>query len=85
MELGMGIHGESGAQKLKLLPCRQAIDLAIGQLALNSRTFHLNSGDDVFLFVNNLGQYFLISDHTIFNRSMYSFRWLFKFRRRNYC
>lgn len=61
MELGMGIHGESGAQKLKLLPCRQAIDLAIGQLALNSRTLHLTPEDNVLLFVNNLGQCFLIS------------------------
>ena len=32
MEIGMGIHGESGVQKLKLLPSRQAIELAIGTI-----------------------------------------------------
>ncbi|CAF5078234.1 unnamed protein product, partial [Rotaria sp. Silwood1] len=32
MELGMGIHGETGVQKLKLLPVRQTIDLALDQL-----------------------------------------------------
>ncbi len=55
MELGMGIHGESGAQKLKLLPSRQAIDLALGQLLVGSRTLDLKPDNNVLLFVNNLG------------------------------
>ncbi len=59
MEIGMGIHGESGAQKLKLLPSRQAIDLAIGQLFINSRTLDLQPENNVLLFVNNLGLFFL--------------------------
>ena len=58
MELGMGLHGESGAQKLKLLPCKQTIDLAISQLILNSRTLDLQPTSHVLLFVNNLGWYF---------------------------
>jgi dihydroxyacetone kinase len=59
MELGMGLHGESGAQKLKLLPCKQTIDLAIGQLIVNSRMLDLKPESTVLLFMNNLGWYFL--------------------------
>ncbi|UJR10386.1 hypothetical protein I4U23_014591 [Adineta vaga] len=55
MELGMGIHGESGVQKLKLLPCRQAIDLALGQLFNGPGTLDLKPDNSVLLFVNNLG------------------------------
>jgi dihydroxyacetone kinase len=55
MELGMGIHGESGAQKLKLLPSRQAMDLTLGQLFVNSRTLDLKPDNNILLFVNNLG------------------------------
>ena len=55
MELGMGIHGESGSQKLKLLPLRQATDLAFGQLFRGTRALDIKRDDDVFLLVNNLG------------------------------
>jgi triose/dihydroxyacetone kinase / FAD-AMP lyase (cyclizing) len=56
MELGMGIHGESGAQKLKLLPSRHATDLAFGQLFRGSRALDIKRDDNVLLFVNNLGK-----------------------------
>jgi dihydroxyacetone kinase len=69
MELGMGLHGESGAQKLKLLPCRQTIDLVISQLILNSPTLGLQPTSNVLLFANNLGWYF----HYIRNKSIDSF------------
>ena len=55
MELGMGLHGESGAQKLKLLPLQQTIDLALDQLFVDPSTFNLQPDTDVLLFVNNLG------------------------------
>ncbi|CAF2375145.1 unnamed protein product [Rotaria sp. Silwood2] len=55
MELGMGIHGESGVQKLKLLPVRKTIDLAFDQLFFGPRTLDLQSDTSVLLFVNNLG------------------------------
>ncbi|CAF1386400.1 unnamed protein product, partial [Didymodactylos carnosus] len=55
MELGLGIHGESGAQKLKLLPSKQAIDLAFGQLVRGTRSLDVRRDDNVFLLVNNLG------------------------------
>ncbi|CAF1147037.1 unnamed protein product [Adineta ricciae] len=55
MELGMGIHGECGAQKLKLLPSRQATDLAFGQLFRGTRALDIKRDDTVLLLVNNLG------------------------------
>lgn len=60
MELGMGIHGESGVQKLKLLPLRQTIELALGQLFTGPRTLQLPRDTSVLLFVNNLGIFFLL-------------------------
>ena len=53
----MGIHGESGVQKLKLVPCRQAVDLALGQLFIGPGTLDLKPDNSVLLFVNNLGSY----------------------------
>lgn len=55
IELGMGIHGESGVQKLKSLPCRQLVELTLAQLFRNTRAFDLKPGSSVLLFVNNLG------------------------------
>ena len=55
MEIGMGLHGEVGAQKTKLLPSRQTADLAFGHLFRGPRALVYNQNDDVLLFVNNLG------------------------------
>jgi dihydroxyacetone kinase-like protein len=59
MELGMGIHGESGAQRLKLLPSRLATDLAFGQLFRGTRALDIKRDDNVLLLVNNLGLFIL--------------------------
>ncbi len=71
----MGIHGESGAQKLKLLPSRQATDLAFGQLFRGTRALDVKRDDNVLLFVNNLGlcSFFFCS----IGISTLFFRWLF--------
>lgn len=55
MELGMGIHGESGVQKLKLLPCRQTVELILAQLLRNTRSFDVKPDSNVILLINNLG------------------------------
>lgn len=55
MQLGMGIQGEVGVQKLKILSSRQATDLAFGQLFRGSRALDIKRGDEVLLFVNSLG------------------------------
>jgi dihydroxyacetone kinase len=77
MELGMGIHGESGAQRLKLLPSRQATDLAFGQLFRGSRALDIKRDDSVLLLVNNLG---LFLDYPLMFQLAFLliFRWLFE-------
>lgn len=68
IELGMGIHGESGAQRLKFTSCQKSIDLALSHLFLGVRALHITPNDDVLLFVNNLGlmiNYRFISNHVI--------------------
>ncbi len=71
----MGIHGESGAQKLKLLPSRQATDLAFGQLFRGTRALDVKRDDNVLLFVNNLG----LCSFFVFSIGIFTlfFRWLF--------
>jgi hypothetical protein len=78
MELGMGIHGESGAQKLKLLPSRQAADLAFGQLFRGTRALDVKRDDNVLLFVNNLGQFMSLSIMQRFAALICFLRWLFE-------
>ena len=75
MELGMGIHGESGVQQLKLVPVRQAVDLALGQLLIGPRTLDLKPDNNVLLFVNNLGLSLFCCCY--FNLCLL-FRWLFE-------
>ncbi len=73
----MGIHGESGAQRLKLLPSRQATDLAFGQLFRGSRALDIKRDDSVLLLVNNLG---LFLDFSLMLQLafLFIFRWLFE-------
>jgi len=82
MELGMGIHGEIGAQKLKLLPVRQATDLAFGQLFRGTRALDIKRDDNVLLLVNNLGLYLLL---LFFFNYLTFCRWLFQSRIRYHC
>ena len=52
MELGVGIHGEPGRKRTKLLPADEIVELLMEPL-LNDLPF--KSGDEVLLFVNGLG------------------------------
>ena len=61
----MGLHGEVGAQKTKLLPSRQTADLAFGHLFRGPRALDIKPNDDVLLFVNNLG---LLSRFSFFSQ-----------------
>ncbi len=74
----MGIHGESGAQKLRLTTSRQAVDLVISQLFVNSRTLDLQPENNVLLFLNNLGLFVCFCFIQFENFSIDLFRWLFK-------
>lgn len=52
MELGLGIHGEAGVQRVVMQPARQVVETLIDTILADRG---LNGGDHVALLVNNLG------------------------------
>jgi len=64
MELGVGIHGEPGRQRLPLAPAREIASLLV-EPVLSDLPFA--KGDPVIAFVNGLGGTPLIELHLMFN------------------
>jgi phosphoenolpyruvate---glycerone phosphotransferase subunit DhaK len=52
MELGVGIHGEPGRKRAKLLPADEIVELLMEPIL---KDLPFRSGDEVLLFVNGLG------------------------------
>ncbi|NWV10063.1 TKFC cyclase, partial [Ptilonorhynchus violaceus] len=57
MELGLGIHGEAGVRRMKVLPADQAVETMLEHMTDPSNASHLSltPGSSVVLVVNNLG------------------------------
>ncbi|NXQ35353.1 TKFC cyclase, partial [Alaudala cheleensis] len=57
MELGLGIHGEAGVRRMKLLPADKAVETMLNHMTDPSSASHLSltPGSSVVLVVNNLG------------------------------
>ncbi|NXS90058.1 TKFC cyclase, partial [Erpornis zantholeuca] len=57
MELGLGIHGEAGVRRMKVLPADQAVETMLEHMTDPSNASHLflPPGSSVVLVVNNLG------------------------------
>ncbi|KAM9266937.1 triokinase/FMN cyclase [Cariama cristata] len=57
MELGLGIHGEAGVRRMKVLPADEAVETMLAHMTDPSNASHLplSSGASVVLVVNNLG------------------------------
>lgn len=59
MEMGLGIHGEPGTQKLTALPCDEIVDRMLSMICDPAGACRweggLSKGDSVVLLVNNLG------------------------------
>lgn len=57
MELGLGIHGEAGVQRIKIAPVDQIVTLMLDHMTNTSNVSHVSvqSGSSVVLIVNNLG------------------------------
>jgi dihydroxyacetone kinase-like protein len=64
MELGVGIHGEPGRQRLPLAPAREVASLLV-EPVLSDLPFE--KGDPVIAFVNGLGGTPLIELYLMFN------------------
>ncbi|XP_058685591.1 triokinase/FMN cyclase [Poecile atricapillus] len=57
MELGLGIHGEAGVRRMKVLPADKAVETMLKHMTDQSNASHLSltPGSSVVLVVNNLG------------------------------
>ncbi|CAN8214352.1 unnamed protein product [Coccothraustes coccothraustes] len=57
MELGLGIHGEAGVRRMKVLPADKAVETMLKHMTDPSSASHLSltPGSSVVLVVNNLG------------------------------
>ena len=52
IEIGMGLHGEAGVARGKMLPANQMVEDMLGRILAD---FPLKRGDEVCLLINNLG------------------------------
>jgi dihydroxyacetone kinase-like protein len=64
MELGVGIHGEPGRQRLPLAPAKEIAAMLVEPIL---KDLPFNSGDPVIAFVNGLGGTPLIELYVMFN------------------
>ncbi|NWX94439.1 TKFC cyclase, partial [Nothoprocta pentlandii] len=57
MELGLGIHGEAGVRRMKVVPADEAVETMLAHMTDpgNASRLDLHPGDSVVLVVNNLG------------------------------
>ncbi|XP_030324568.1 triokinase/FMN cyclase [Calypte anna] len=57
MELGLGIHGEAGVRRMKILPAEEAVETMLAHMTnpSNASRLALSPGASVVLVVNNLG------------------------------
>lgn len=52
IEVGQGIHGEAGYEKMKLKPCSEIVAFMLKRLR---EALSLKSGDSVAVIINNFG------------------------------
>ncbi|GCC29157.1 triokinase/FMN cyclase isoform X2 [Chiloscyllium punctatum] len=57
LELGLGIHGEAGIERIKMMSANEVVQKMIDHMTDPSNESHLNleAGDHIVLIVNNLG------------------------------
>ncbi|XP_060070598.1 triokinase/FMN cyclase-like isoform X2 [Ylistrum balloti] len=57
MELGLGVHGEAGVKRTKLVSAKEAVKMMIDHMTNSSNCTHLpvKEGDRVACMINNLG------------------------------
>lgn len=66
MEVGVGIHGEPGRRRAKLLPADEIVPLLLDPIL---KDLPFNSGDEVLLFVNGLGGTPLIELYIVYRKA----------------
>jgi dihydroxyacetone kinase-like protein len=66
MEIGVGIHGEPGRKRMKLLPADEIVELLMEPVISD---LPYRSGDEVLLFVNGLGGTPLIELYIVYRKA----------------
>jgi dihydroxyacetone kinase-like protein len=66
MEIGVGIHGEPGRRRAKILPADEIVELLIEPIL---RDLPFKTGDEVLLFVNGLGGTPLIELYIVYRKA----------------
>lgn len=66
MELGVGIHGEPGRKRAKVLPADEIVELLMEPILTD---LPFKSGDDVLMFVNGLGGTPLIELYIVYRKA----------------
>jgi dihydroxyacetone kinase-like protein len=66
MEIGVGIHGEPGRKRMKLLPADEIVEMLMEPVISD---LPYRSGDEVLLFVNGLGGTPLIELYIVFRKA----------------
>jgi phosphoenolpyruvate---glycerone phosphotransferase subunit DhaK len=64
MEIGIGIHGEPGRERVKLAPAAEIVERLAGPIA---EDLPLTEGDQVLAFVNSMGGTPLIELYVVYN------------------
>src|SRR5437763_882895 len=66
MEVGVGIHGEPGRERMKLRPADEVVELLMGPILAD---LPYRAGDRVLLFVNGLGGTPLIELYVVYRKA----------------
>ena len=64
MEIGIGIHGEPGRQRMKIKPAAEIVEMLVKPIV---EDLPFKSGDEVLAFVNGMGGTPLIELYLVFN------------------
>jgi dihydroxyacetone kinase-like protein len=67
MEIGVGIHGEPGRQRVKLRSADEIVDMLMGPIISD---LPFARGDEVLLFVNGLGGTPLIELYVVYRKAL---------------
>ncbi|KAL3873111.1 hypothetical protein ACJMK2_036268 [Sinanodonta woodiana] len=72
IELGLGVHGEAGVKRMKILTAKETVKLMIDHMInpANSTHLKLKSGDKVACMINNLGGLSVLEMNIVANEAI---------------
>jgi len=72
MELGLGVHGEAGVKRMKLLPANETVKVMLDHMTTTHKDsqFVLENGKEISLIMNNLGGLAMIEMHIVTRKAI---------------